>query len=1053
MKTDKEFRSYVLLKIKFFTELINNSIVHSNNMINYDILGISEQMFISKTCEKIKCDIKKLEPAIDINNEECQNDFVITILQNINNDFSSMFKKFGTHKLSNLIEICFGLIDNELKKIPIDKYNLLENYFHPTSYSVYDYKDVKNKKKKMIIPFYDTLQTGDIFQIYETRKHNLEIFGFYLVIYNSTIGKILIVTGVCDNIDLNVLINPYVEEKINLLVNNLHAMSNNESLDSMQRFTKSLTIKDICSSNVEELINKYYGLMTHSKVLKQKGLQNVIKDFLSFSISEKRNLLISLLIDNEMESKYLSYLLYDLISNNDNNGNIDNAQQLKVFNTFPNTIKELFLESMKNTLDYSNTLNDYDKNKIPYEQQICIMQTNDDVKEKAMNKLKELKNKSEDSGNKARNYLDGLLKIPFSIVRKERVLQLMGKLKSNVSRIKSLNKSCTFNNNNNIYSVINDLFDHYFDDSYFNTLNNYFNDNSKNELSQLCLIIKEFLSSYYPNINLEDNTNTKKTKNNFKKYIENFIKNNEVDNYEKVKLLKQNNILKCNSIYEIILESYSIKLELKNYINNIDNILNLFVHGHDQAKQQVKRVLGQWINGNNSKGYCLGFEGPPGVGKTTLAKEGLTMLLKDIDGTNRPFSMIQLGGDSNGSSLHGHNYTYVGSTWGSIVQILMDKKCMNPIILIDEVDKISKTEHGREIVGILTHILDPTQNDCFQDKYFSGVDIDLSKVLFILSYNNASEIDSILLDRVHRIHFSSLSLEEKIHISRTYVLPELYKKFGIESSIIFSDETLELLITNYTCEPGIRKLKEIFYVIIGEITLQYLKEDNTVDITEEIKYDDIVNHYIPDKIPIIHQKIHEDDTVGMVNCLYATTSGHSGILAATSKFIYSDKKFDLKLTGLLDDMMRESFAISFTLAFNLLDLDRKEELTKIYETTKCTGIHMHMGDGSINKSGTSAGIAISVLMYSILSNKKIKHDFAITGEAADLRGKVGEIGALKYKFIGGIRAGVKNFIFPENNIHDYNMFMKKYKDNKLIEGISFYPVKDLNQVIELIIVK
>ena len=171
---------------------------------------------------------------------------------------------------------------------------------------------------------------------------------------------------------------------------------------------------------------------------------------------------------------------------------------------------------------------------------------------------------------------------------------------------------------------------------------------------------------------------------------------------------------------------------------------------------------------DSSAEVCTG-----GVGKTSLAKKGLANCLRDADGNSRPFAFIALGGSCNGSTLEGHSYTYVGSNYGSIVQILIDKKCMNPIILFDEVDKISKTENGKEITGILTHLLDSTQNNTFQDKYFSGVDLDLSKALFILSYNDVDSIDKILLDRVHRIKFDSLSVEDKIVICKHHLLPEL----------------------------------------------------------------------------------------------------------------------------------------------------------------------------------------------------------------------------------------------------------------------------------------
>ena len=144
----------------------------------------------------------------------------------------------------------------------------------------------------------------------------------------------------------------------------------------------------------------------------------------------------------------------------------------------------------------------------------------------------------------------------------------------------------------------------------------------------------------------------------------------------------------------------------------------------------AKRKL--WINGKES-GYCLGFEGPPGVGKTSLAKKGLANCLKDENNESRPFAFIAIGGSSNGSTLEGHNYTYVGSQWGKIVDILVQSKCMNPVIYFDELDKVSDTPKGEEIIGILTHLTDTSQNDKFHDKYFSEIEFDLSKVLFIFS--------------------------------------------------------------------------------------------------------------------------------------------------------------------------------------------------------------------------------------------------------------------------------------------------------------------------------
>ena len=215
--------------------------------------------------------------------------------------------------------------------------------------------------------------------------------------------------------------------------------------------------------------------------------------------------------------------------------------------------------------------------------------------------------------------------------------------------------------------------------------------------------------------------------------------------------------------------------------------------------------------------------------------------MKNEKGESRPFSFIALGGASNGSTLSGHNYTYVGSTWGKIVDVLMETKCMNPIIFIDELDKISRTEQGKEVIGILTHLVDYTQNKSFQDKYFAGIDIDLSKVLFVFSYNDPSLIDRILLDRIHRVKFNHLTLEDKLVICKKYILPELEDKLNLQNNIEVSDSVLTHIIENYTNESGVRKLKEILFEIYSEINLdylnnyaKYLEDTNTTSLTKEI---------------------------------------------------------------------------------------------------------------------------------------------------------------------------------------------------------------------------
>jgi ATP-dependent Lon protease len=481
-------------------------------------------------------------------------------------------------------------------------------------------------------------------------------------------------------------------------------------------------------------------------------------------------------------------------------------------------------------------------------------------------------------------------------------------------------------------------------------------------------------------------------------------------------------------------------------MTNVKKILDNAVHGHEKAKKQIERIIGQWINGEQD-GYCFGFEGPPGVGKTSLAKRGLANCLVDNNGSSRPFAMIQMGGDSNGSTLHGHNYTYVGSTWGGIAQILIDKKCMNPIIFIDELDKISKTEHGREIVGILTHLLDPTQNDVFQDKYFSGIDLDLSKALFVLSYNDVESIDKILLDRIHRIKFTGLSLEDKLVIAKTHMLPEVYKKMGLEEIINISDDVLKFIIEEYTSEPGVRKMREIIFEIVGEVNIDILK-NFTSDYPINITIEDIKTKYFKDKRGIVHKQIHTESVVGMINGLWANSQGSGGTLPIQAKFFPSDMFLGLKLTGLQGEVMKESMNVALTVAWNLTSFENKEKIRNLYEEKKYS-IHIFTPSGSIPKDGPSAGAAIVVTIFSLLNNLKIKSHIAMTGEI-DMFGNVTEIGGLDLKFLGGIKAGVKEFLYPVENEKDYQSFMEKYKDTDLVKDIKFHKVNNIHEVFELV---
>ena len=277
---------------------------------------------------------------------------------------------------------------------------------------------------------------------------------------------------------------------------------------------------------------------------------------------------------------------------------------------------------------------------------------------------------------------------------------------------------------------------------------------------------------------------------------------------------------KCNSIS---VNPESSIHEKREFIKNTYQTLDSAIYGHKEAKTHILQVIGKWIKNPDSGGNVLAIQGPMGNGKTTLVKEGISKVL------NRPFHFIALGGASDSAYFDGHCYTYEGSHWGRIVQILHDSKCMNPIIYFDELDKISDTSKGDEITHMLTHITDPSQNSLFQDNYFPGVHLDLSKALFIFSYNDESKVDKILKDRMYVIHTKGFKTEDKIKICNEYLIHEIYDTFAFsKEEIIFSDDILKNIIEKYTeGEEGVRNLKRCIETIVSKINIHILSDGDS----------------------------------------------------------------------------------------------------------------------------------------------------------------------------------------------------------------------------------
>jgi ATP-dependent Lon protease len=238
---------------------------------------------------------------------------------------------------------------------------------------------------------------------------------------------------------------------------------------------------------------------------------------------------------------------------------------------------------------------------------------------------------------------------------------------------------------------------------------------------------------------------------------------------------------------------------------------------------QILQMIGQWIANPESVGTAIAIKGPMGTGKTTLVKEGVSKIL------NRPFAFLALGGATDSSFLEGHSYTYEGSSWGKIIDILIQCQCMNPVIYFDELDKVSDTPKGEEIIGILTHLTDTTQNTQFHDKYFSNMDFNLSKALFIFSYNDEKKVNPILRDRMYKIATKGYDSKEKITISQKYLIPKIRDLVKFEDdNIIIPDETIKFLCDNMTNgEKGVRNLKRCLEIIYSKLNLFRLTDGET----------------------------------------------------------------------------------------------------------------------------------------------------------------------------------------------------------------------------------
>ncbi|ARU48363.1 Lon protease [Sulfurospirillum diekertiae] len=452
----------------------------------------------------------------------------------------------------------------------------------------------------------------------------------------------------------------------------------------------------------------------------------------------------------------------------------------------------------------------------------------------------------------------------------------------------------------------------------------------------------------------------------------------------------------------------------------------------------------------SANGAILCFAGPPGVGKTSLANS-IAKALK------RKLVRIALGGLEDVNELRGHRRTYIGAMPGRIVQGIIEAGEMNPVVVLDEIDKVARSFRG-DPTAVLLEVLDPEQNNKFRD-YYLNFNIDLSKVIFIATANEVGSIPAPLRDRMEFIFVNSYTPQEKYEIAKKYLIPQELKKHGLKNSEVnISKPTLQLIIANYTRESGVRNLRRRIADILRKVAKQLLM-DSTVEKVSITNTN--LKEFLPKTVFEIDE-VDKENSVGIVNGL-AWTSVGGDVLKVEA--IRIQGKGGIQITGSLGDVMKESAKIALSVVKVLIDngkidvplsiipttgLDKEESARKIEpsDVYRRYDLHIHVPEGATPKDGPSAGVTMATAIASILSNQKVKSDLAMTGELT-LTGKVLPIGGLKEKLIAAYKAKIKTALIPKKN---YEKDLDEIPD-EVKEKMKIIPVSRVEEVLEYALVK
>lgn len=466
------------------------------------------------------------------------------------------------------------------------------------------------------------------------------------------------------------------------------------------------------------------------------------------------------------------------------------------------------------------------------------------------------------------------------------------------------------------------------------------------------------------------------------------------------------------------------KEKFKNYdISKVKEVLDKEHFGLKKVKKRIIEEIAVMNLNKKQSGSILLFVGPPGTGKTSVASSIAKAL-------NRKYVRISLGGIRDEAEIRGHRRTYLGALPGRIMSGIEKSGVSNPVIVLDEVDKLI-TSYDGDPASALLEVLDPEQNNTFTDHYLN-VPYDLSDALFICTANSIDKIPEPLLNRMEVIEFSGYTPIEKEQIAKEYLIPESMKKIGLtKKQIGFTSSGIKNIIKDYTMESGVRGLKRIIEHLCRESALKIVTgEEDKIEITNK-NYSEYIDIH-----KIHHDEVGKSTNSGIITGLAWTSAGGEILFIESSM---TKGKGKLTITGQLGDVMKESIQIAISLIKNIYP----EYVKKISESD----IHIHVPEGAVPKDGPSAGITITTALASLLTNRKVSGNIAMTGEVS-LRGNVMPIGGLKEKLMAAERAGVKKAFIPKDNIEDLKDIPEEIKEK--IEVIPVTTVKEVLKELKLI---